>query len=163
MSLKPLPSSFITSDIVTERVSNYKNGAHQLLSEQLSKNAGEPVEDTRSVWYSTEQLMEWLSELVHYNGDGLRIYIGQREKLKPGERYDDTSGEPRPGQLCLLIVPTKKGETEDSHINMLYKDLPDFEARKAISKTANAGQEGQRAFNFGGYCPPLCPLEGIDF
>lgn len=158
MNAKPLPVSFIDPELAKTRVTNYKNDAYQQLSTKLREVHGEPVSETRSVWYSLTQLQEWIDELMHYGGDGIRIYLGQKENLKEGETYNELTGEPRPGQLCLVIVPTKRGSNAASHVNLIYNKLPDYEPRLAATEPLPL----EMAFNLGGYCPPLCLTEGED-
>jgi hypothetical protein len=160
MTAKPLPSSFIAYETAKKRIDLYRSNAHDMLSKKLSETEGVPVQETKSVWYSAKQLLEWIDEIIHYGGDGIRIYLGQKEPLEPGVLYNEKLKEPRPGQLCLIIVPTKAGAFEDSHINIIYNEnSQDFRDRKAATNITSIG----RSLNLGSYCPPLCPLSGEEF
>jgi hypothetical protein len=158
MSTKPLPTSFIDPELAKTRVVNYKNDDYNNLSTKLNEARGNTAGETKSVWYSLTQLQEWVAEIEHYKGDGIRIYLGQKEELRDGENYSELSGEPRPGQLCLVIVPTKRGSHASSHVNLIYNQLPDFEERLAVTPP----RMQEMAFNLGGYCPPWCLTEGED-
>lgn len=158
MDVKPLPPSFIAPELARRRILNYKNGSYKILTENLSLANNEPVSETKSVWYSVKQLQDWINEIEYYKGDGIRIYFGQKENLNQGEAYDERTGEPRPGQLCLVIIPTKEGSNTNSHTNLIYDKLDDYQER--LASTIKPAQE--MSFNLGGYCPPLCLTEGED-
>jgi hypothetical protein len=158
MSVKSLPLSFIDPVLAKTRVMNYKAGAYGILSANLSAANNKAVSETKSVWYSAAQLQDWINEINHYGGDGIRIYFGQKEDLAPGEEYDERSGEPRPGQLCLVIIPTKEGSNTSIHKNLIYNKLHDYQQRL----DATEPRPLEMAFNLGGYCPPLCLTEGED-
>jgi hypothetical protein len=158
MSVKPLPASFIDPKLAKTRVMNYKSGSYTTLSEKLSSANNEDVSETKSVWYSATQLQDWIDEIKRYGGDGIRIYLGQKEDLNPGEKYDERTGEPRPGQLCLVIIPTKAGSNTSIHENLIYDKLDDYQERL----DATPPRPKEMAFNLGGYCPPWCLTEGED-
>ncbi len=158
MDVKPLPRSFINPEVARSRIMNYKSSSFKILSEKLSLVNNKAVSETKSVWYSVKQLQDWIDEIQYYKGDGIRIYFGQKENLNQGEEYDERTGEPRPGQLCLIIIPTKEGSNTSSHVNIIYDKLEDYQARLA----ATTKPALEMAFNLGGYCPPLCLTEGED-
>jgi hypothetical protein len=158
MSVKPLPPSFIDPALAKTRVMNYKSGAYETLCEKWRTANNEPVSVTKSVWYSVTQLQDWIDEIKYYEGDGIRIFFGQKEDLKEGEKYDERTGEPRPGQICLVIIPTKEGSNTSIHENLIYDKLDGYQERL----DATQPRPKEMAFNLGGYCPPWCLTEGED-
>jgi hypothetical protein len=134
-SAKPLPTTFITKDVVNERVCNFLSGKHIALSEALGR------EDTRAGWYSLEQLEELVREMHYQDADGLRIYFGA---------YSD-SDLTYPGQLTVIFVPTFLDETTNLHTDIIIEDLPDFEDRSASAMLSSS-----KYLDSIGLCPPSC-------
>jgi hypothetical protein len=160
MEPKPLPEIILTKEMVNKRVKLYQKGKHKVLSARLSERAGKTVEDTKSVWYSKEQVATWLEEMNDLGGDGIRIYLGEIEELEAGK--EQSPFNPIPGQLCLMMVLTKKGSFDDSHVNIEYESLTDYAIRKEKADALIANRANKQ-FNAGGYCPPICLTEGIDY
>jgi hypothetical protein len=163
MSTKPLPDSFISRETVNKRTALYAADIHKKNSEALRLRHGETAEETRCVWFSIKQVAEWLSEMINLGGNGLRIYLGQKED--PGEgvnaNHDHNPYKPLPGQLCLMVILTNEGDPkgdEDAHKNIVYERLTDFEERVKLSELANP-----RSMNAGSYSPPLKIMIGEDY
>lgn len=164
MATKPLPPSFISRDVVNLRTGLYIADIHQRNSQALSQRHGDAIEETKSVWFSKTQVEEWLSEINYLKGDGLRIYLGQKEEPTEGtEAHSDPNPySPLPGQLCLMIVLTEVGDPdgdEDAHKNIIYEDLSDFQERVNLSQLPI----NERSMNAGSYSPPLKIMVGEDY
>ncbi|HEX5025171.1 MAG TPA: hypothetical protein VFV68_07855 [Agriterribacter sp.] len=99
-------------------------------SEHLGK------EDSLSVWYTIEELEEFLSRSKAHGGDGIKFYFSAYPK-----NYEE-----RPeyaGRQTILLVATKTAESETGVVN---KDI------------YTKGEEGVTilAYNSGSLCPPMC-------
>lgn len=150
MEVKPLPSSFISSAKLNERTKLYKEGiCNQNTPSLVAKHGGDNGE-TRWIWYSKEQVEEWYNEMKDLEGSGIRIYLGQKEEPTENDGEPEEH-EPKPGQLCIMIVLTKKNENDpEVHDNIVYENLPGFEERKNLTNSTN-----YMSFNAGSYSPPL--------
>jgi hypothetical protein len=161
MSTKPLPSIFEPLETVNKRVRLYQQNKHALLTNQL-KIQDASRKETQWVWYSKEHVQTWLNEMEDLNADGMRIYFGEKEIAAEDESNLNAQTAKASGQLCLLMVLTREGSFDNSHINIIYENEPDFIARKTLyDQMKFAG--GTKQFNFGGYCPPMSITEGDDF
>ena len=87
------------------------------LCESLNKK-GLTSGETKSIWYSKEHVQTWLNEMELLGANGMRVYFGEYEA-------DDAAGllhlenDSKPiGQLCLLMVLTREGLTENGHSNI---------------------------------------------
>jgi hypothetical protein len=162
MSIKALPSIFETKEIINKRVDAYIKGKHSLLTKAMQeKDPGR--EETKSVWYPKAVVQTWLEEIILLEGDGLRIYFGEKEVDLGDENDPEARYRKSAGQLCLIMIPTKTGSNDDSHVNIIYQDRADFTERQRLyHEEKNQGRVDMN-FNFGGYCPPKCITEGPDF
>lgn len=169
MSTKALPRIFERKQTINDRIKRYRDGKHQLLTAEMQKT-NPLAEETRWVWYSKEQIEVWLEEMTSLGGDGVRIYFGEKE-IEPGDESNHmVQKQKSAGQLCLVMVLTKPGDPDinDSHINIIYEDLPDFAVRKAAYDAERAAENSlesrkTKQFNFGSYGPPNTIVEGEDF
>jgi hypothetical protein len=165
MELTPLPTSFIGQKKASKRVLKYQQAKHKLLSTLLSEKSGILTADTTSVWYSKEQVQDWLNEMTVLEADGLRIYLGEMEEASEMDVTESYEGAALPGQLCLVIVPTKSGTGNRSHVNVIYETLGNYDERKRLAEDLKkeALNSNEKAINFGGYCPPMHITEGFDY
>ena len=111
-------------------IRNYKRERWVHNSKRIGK------EDSLSVWYSVEELEDFLARVREHGGDGVKLYFGAY-----GEDY---TGNPLyAGRQTVVFVATKAREAEQGTVN---KDL-------YINK-----EEGSTilAYNFGSLCPPYC-------
>lgn len=92
-------------------------------------------EDSRSIWYSIEELEEFFLRCKSHGADGVRIYFG----VYPSD-YDSINA----GMQTTVFVATKNKEYEYGPDN---KDL--------YISTENGTQI--LAYNNGGICPIICP------
>ncbi len=100
-----------------------------------SKRIGK--EDSLSVWYSIEELQEFIATAQKNGADGIKMYFGAYSK----EAAKDESYEDR---QTIVLVATK---------NKLTKNGQPFD--KSIH--VNTGKANQiLAYNVGRICPPFC-------
>jgi hypothetical protein len=145
----PLPEIFVGKAVVTARVKNFLTVKYPKLNETLNGK------DTRAVWYSREHLETILDEMRMLSADGLRVYFGA---------YEDTH-KSAPGQVCLLLVPTR-ASANDGHADVIIEDESGFAERvnlgeqsKGIFDNTNlpsteTEEEQSKGFNYGHPCPP---------
>lgn len=117
-------------------IRNYKQERWVHNSKRLGK------EDSLSVWYSVEELEEFLSKVKEHGGDGIKLYFGAYDKNDaPQPQYQ--------GRQTVVLVATREKQTLEGVAN---KDI-----------YINT-EEGTSilAYNVGRLCPPLCQ-NGDDF
>jgi hypothetical protein len=120
----------VNTEHVNTVISNYKKERWV----QNSKHIGK--EDSLSVWYSVEELEEFLELVKENGGDGIKMYFGAYGKENaPKELYAE--------RQTIVLVATKAKETASGEVN---KDL-----YISGEKEANL-----LAYNVGRLCPPLC-------
>ena len=152
-SIKPLPAIFIGEEILKTKVDKFLNEKYTLLS-NAQKEKDINREETKSIWYSREHVQTWLDEMNLLNADGMRVHFGA---------YGDSEGI-APGQLCLLMTLTRTSEQGLPGEDIIYENLPDFEARKNASVNSRSFNESKdldfdskpKEFNYGSPCPPIC-------
>ena len=120
----------VNTEHVNSVIRNYKQERWVHNSKRLGK------EDSLSVWYSLEELEEFLEKVRDHGGDGIKIYFGSYDK--------EHSSQPLyAGRQTLVLVATKAKETANGAVN---KDL-----------YINGGTENTiLAYNCGSLCPPFC-------
>lgn len=106
-----------------------------------SKHIGK--EDSLSVWYSIEELEEFLAKAKSHGADGVKLYFGAYDKNYEGDPL-------YAGRQTLVFVGTQSKETSSGIVD---KDL-------YISNNTNTTI---LAYNNGRICPPFCrPIVGED-
>lgn len=111
-------------------IKNYKQERWVHNSKRIGK------EDSLSVWYSLEELEEFLLKAKEHGSDGIRVYFGA---------YGETNA-PLPlyaGRQTIVFVATKQ------------KDTPAGEVTKDVYINTEQGTS-ILAYNFGKPCPPMC-------
>jgi hypothetical protein len=136
--IKPLPVAFVSKTNASLRIEQFQNGKHGLLSNALGRA------DTKAVWYAINHLKQLLEELEYQQASGMRAYFAT---------YPDTHPD-YPGQLCLIMVPTKANANME-HEDIILDDQPGFGDRLA-GFDPNDIEEMYLNFNFGSPCPPAC-------
>ena len=111
-------------------IRNYKQERWAHNSKRLGK------EDSLSVWYSVEELEEFLSKVREHGGDGIKLYFGAYDK-------DDAPQPQYQGRQTVVLVATREKQTLGGVAN---KDI-----------YINT-EEGTSilAYNVGRLCPPIC-------
>jgi len=121
----------VTTKHVDTVIKNYKQERWVDNSKKLGK------EDSLSVWYSVEELEEFLQTIKSHGGDGVRMYFGAYDK-------NYTEQPLYAGRQTVVLVATKQKETETG-----------AEARKDIYINTEKGNT-ILAYNAGALCPPFC-------
>lgn len=121
---------FVGTKHVDTVIRNYKQERWAENSKRLGK------EDSLSVWYSVEELEEFLAKVKDHGGDGIKVYFGAySQDFKENPLYA--------GRQTVVLVATKVKETAKGEVNKdLYID----------------GEKGNSilAYNMGKLCPPYC-------
>ncbi len=120
----------VNTDHVNGVIRNYKQERWVHNSKRLGK------EDSMSVWYSVEELEEFMEKIKEHGGDGVRLYFGAYDK-----QY--TEKPLYAGRQTVVLVATKEKETGSKVIN------------KDIYINTEKGST-ILAYNAGSLCPPLC-------
>ena len=115
----------------TDRViKNYKRERWVDNSRRLGK------EDSLSVWYSVEELEEFIARSKDHGADGIRLYFGVYDK-----DYEEVPLYA--GRQTVVLVATKSRESEEG---VSHKDVY-FQTENGSSILA---------WNAGSLCPPYC-------
>ena len=127
---------YVTKQHVDTVVRNYKQERWAQNSERIGK------EDSLSVWYSIEELEDFLAKAKEHGGDGVRFYFAAYSA--------DYAEQPQyAGRQTMVLVATKQKENETG-----------IAANKDIYTTTDKGTE-ILAYNSGAICPPFCKPKGI--
>ncbi len=123
---------------VDNAIRNYKQERWAQNSERLGK------EDSLSVWYSIEELEEFIAMSKEHGADGLKLYFGAYDK--------DYKDQPLyAGRQTVVVVATKhKAAADGSHSSHNNKDIY-IQTEKGSSILA---------YNAGLICPPFCTRDG---
>ena len=125
---------YVTAKHVDSLIHAYKKERWADNSKRLGK------EDSLSVWYSVEELQEFLETAKQNGADGIKMYFGVYKA--------DTAKEPRceDRQTIVLVASKNKtlanGATIDKSIYISKGDKPEI-----------------LAYNTGRICPPSCGTE----
>ena len=115
---------------VDSLIRNYKQERWSHNSRRIGK------EDSLSVWYSIEELEEFMATAKKQGGDGIKLYFGVYDKeFKEKPLYA--------GRQTVVLVATKSKESVNGTAN---KDL--------YVQTENGNNI--LAYNIGTLCPPYC-------
>ena len=105
-----------------------------------SKHIGK--EDSLSVWYSAEELEQFLAKIKRHGADGVRFYFA----AYPGENAENPL---HAGRQTIVMVATQAKETE--------KGIVDKDVYITTEK-----ENTILAYNHGKLCPPFCKPSGVD-
>ena len=120
----------VNTDHVNTVIKNYKKERWVHNSNRLGK------EDSLSVWYSIEELEEFIAMSKDHGADGIKLYFGAYDK--------DYEEQPLyAGRQTIALVATKHKVTEAGESN---KDIY-IQTEKGSTILA---------WNAGGVCPPFC-------
>ena len=120
----------VNTEHVNRVIRNYKQERWIHNSRRIGK------EDSLSVWYSLEELENFLAMAKNHGSDGIKLYFGA---------YDQEHA-PQPlyaNRQTVVLVATKEKETENGTVN---KDI--------YINTENGSSI--LAYNVGKLCPPFC-------
>ena len=123
---------FVDTKHTDSVIKNYKQERWVHNSKRLGK------EDSLSIWYSLEELEEFIRVSKRHGADGLRVYFGAYDK--------DYEEQPLyAGRQTVVFVATKQ------------KEMPGGITDKDIYINTEKGSS-ILAYNVGRPCPPLCPI-----
>jgi len=121
---------FVNTEHVNSVIKNYKQERWMHNSKRLGK------EDSLSVWYSLEELEEFLAKAKEHGSNGIRMYFGAYgHENAPQPLYA--------GRQTIVMVATRQKETEKGG------------AAKDIYINTEKGSS-ILAYNVGRLCPPIC-------
>lgn len=124
----------VNTEHVNRVISNYKKERWANNSKHIGK------EDSLSVWYSVEELEDFLEMVKANGGDGIKMYFGAYDKEHaPKPLYAD--------RQTIVMVATKVKETANGDVN---KDL----------YISGEKENTILAYNVGKLCPPYCKPAG---
>jgi hypothetical protein len=124
----------VNTEHVDNAMRNYKQERWIQNSQRLGK------EDSLSVWYSIEELEEFIAMSKEHGADGIKLYFGAYDK-------DYTEQPLYAGRQTIVLVATKHKESESGFNN---KDLY-IQTEQGSSILA---------YNTGAICPPFCTRDG---
>lgn len=122
----------VNSKHVDSLLSNYKKQRWASNSEKLGKA------DSLSVWYSIDELHEFVANAKENGADGIKIYFGVYAE-------DTTNNTEYQGRQTVVLVASKVKETANGST---------FD--KSIFVAGKNGQPEILAYNVGRVCPPYC-------
>lgn len=121
---------YVNTEHVDSVIKNYKQERWVHNSKRLGK------EDSLNVWYSVEELEEFLAKAKDHGADGVRLYFGVYDR--------EYAAQPLyAGRQTVVLVATMQKETENGNVN---KDI--------YINTGNS--TSILAYNFATVCPPFC-------
>ena len=121
---------YVDREHVDSVVRTYKQERWKYNTERLGKA------DSLSVWYSVEELEEYLNYVKEYGADGVRFYFGAYpEDFQKVPEYA--------GRQTIVMVGTKNVNNGDRRAN---KDL----------YIGDGKEQKLLAYNIGALCPPYC-------
>ena len=124
----------VNTNHVNSVIKNYKQERWVHNSKRLGK------EDSLSVWYSIEELEEFIAKSKDHGADGIKLYFGAYDK--------DYKEQPLyAGRQTVALVATKQKEASGEVTN---KDIYINTAHGSTILAWNAGQ----------LCPPYCGGKG---
>lgn len=126
--------SYVDTKHVDTVIREYKHERWAHSSERIGK------EDSLSVWWSIEEIENFLATAKENKADGLKVYFAAYPK-------DYTANPLYAGRQTLVLVGTKTNETGTGIAN---KDI--------YINTENGSSI--LAYNIGSLCPPFCGTPG---
>ncbi len=141
-------SAKVPVDVAHRMVANYAPRAG------FVERDGEQLPNTRTVWFSLDQLRSFLGEIERDGGDGIRFYFAAYN-----DSYPDTVGNadipPREywGYNTLLMVPTRDSTANGVTYHRDY--LTAMGQPESLSSNQDPDEEST-VVNRGLICPPAC-------
>lgn len=146
----PLPEFYVSDEVTRNRIALFLKNKKGILSDGITTRILNCKGETQSVWYSRDYIQTILNEIDFYEGDGVRIYFGEYDENEP------SSPDVHPGQISLLMVPTRKIEGISAHQDIVLEKEPGFSARQeARERLRQNGLSGKElGFNVAAPYPP---------
>lgn len=120
----------VDTNHVDAAIRNYKQERWTHNSKRIGK------EDSLSVWYSLEELEQFLAKAKDHGSDGIKMYFGVYDKEHAPEPLYE-------GRQTVVLVATRENQTGEGVTN---KDVY-ISTEKGTSILA---------YNIGKLCPPFC-------
>ena len=121
---------YVDNEHVDTVIRNYKKERWA----QNSQKLGKP--DSLSLWYSVEELEEYIENIKAHGADGIRMYFAVYPNETEGVKGKD-------GRQSVVLVATRSKEDSDA---IMHKDI----------YVNRDGKPALLAYNMLNYCPPLC-------
>jgi hypothetical protein len=140
----PIPSIHIGKAIADKWVKNYQT----IKREALASTAGSQG-DTKTIWYSVDQLRELIDEADCQGATGVRIYFAAYSATPnlPGEALHTPAGANK--GLTVVFVLTKQNPGTGAQQDFFIEDQPGFDQRESAG-----GEGGEGDFDTGNPSPP---------
>ncbi|PWT70294.1 MAG: hypothetical protein C5B59_20900 [Bacteroidetes bacterium] len=122
---------YVDTAYVDAAIRNYKKERWVHNSEHIGK------EDSLSVWFSAEEIQEFLDKIKEYGGDGIKFYFGAYPADFP-EKPEYA------GRQTIVLVGTKRKEMENGG----FADKDMYITRNGVTSIFSV--------NSGRLCPPIC-------
>ncbi len=127
--------NYVTTKHVDALLSTYKKERWVQNSRHIGK------EDSLSVWYSVDELMEFLATAKRNGADGIKMYFGAyTEETAKSDGYKDRQ---------TIVMVASKGKKMENGVSF----------DKSIYVQGETGAE-ILAYNSGRICPPYCGPNG---
>lgn len=158
----------IPVDDIKAMVAQYKSARIDMMgkSPEARSSAAAAFADSRCVWFSIEELKEFLREAESQpvKADGVRMYFTVYPEKKEGESaYMSSIPAEQRNHVTLLLIPTYANSKDQSHTD--FEPLPFVKSSTqgqgevgegARAAAAPAEAQSAIALNHGGLCPPNC-------
>lgn len=138
---RPLLKGTLSDTTARRLVHNFNGRAHMIRTGKDGKGLLFP--DTRSVWFSIEQLSALVDKIKREKGDGIRFYFAAYDSLKKEDTKDIK--DQYQNYSTLIMVSTKEDSLSKAHMDY-YKDVPSKGSKGAIIMSVPENQ--------GELCPP---------
>ena len=141
---QPIPSMHVGKAIADKWVKNYQT----VKRPALAQTAG-PQGDTKSVWYSVDQLRQLISEADCQGATGVRLYFAAYSEMPTlaGEGVRIPPGANK--SMTVVFVLTKQVASTGVQEDFFIDDQPGFNQRESAG-----GREGEGEFDTGNPSPP---------
>lgn len=143
-SSQPIPSIHIGKAIASKWVQNFQNIKRPLLTLTASL-----LGETKSIWYSVDQIRELVNEADCQGATGIRAYLAAYSEVPTllGEILRIPLGANK--SMTLVFVLTKLNPLTGVQQDFFIEDLPDFTLRESLG-----GEGGEGDFDTGNPSPP---------
>ncbi len=167
----------IPMEDIRNMVDKYRKERQEIINKhpELISMYGEGFQDTRSIWFSWEELRAFVHTVekeikeknVNVNMDGLRLYLSvypsKNDSIKESDYLQSIPKEYR-NHTSIFMVPTYYDEKSQSSIDFDPAYMDANNTPKQLSSLRSGDSVGvmrsYNAANHGALCPPQCPSDG---
>ncbi len=146
----------ITTSMAQKLVNNYKNNHWKTLNTycaSLKQNNAPNAQDSRCVWFSLDDLQQFITQIAGQNADGIRIYFGEysQDVINEMNNDDELAGcipnvELYNGLATVVLIPTTDIDGVSTDFNPAAQDY--------------SNPDDLSAFNHGSLVPPPFNVSG---